>query len=193
MSRASKSWIDCQPPQPPLGCLHTLKSLPDSCLRHIKWLYLVHAAPAVAGLPPAKARMPQPLRSSAITAPSPLLRVVLPLCPRLGAQSLTGITPSAFSLRIEAISSHVPSKSLIQSHAAFEPDAAKAGLQDSAMTDPRATISPGFDINHAFSAVHRRFAFARLSGPCLMGSRPFVSATLTNIALNGSNSRWFEP
>jgi hypothetical protein len=60
------------------------------------------------------------------------------------------------------------------------------------MTYPGATTSPGFDINYMLSAVHRRFAFARLSGPYLMGSRPTVSATLTTIALNDSSSRWFE-
>ncbi|MFN9460783.1 MAG: hypothetical protein ACK6D7_25930, partial [Acidobacteriota bacterium] len=75
---------------------------------------------------------------------------------------------------------------------AFDPDAAKAGLQDSAMTYPGATTSPGFDIDYTLSAVHRRFASARLSGPYLIGSGPIVSATLTTIALNDSNSRWFE-
>ena len=111
--------------------------------------------------------------------------------PRIGTQSLTGITRSTRSLYIGTTGSHVPCKSLIQIHAAFEPDAARAGLQVSVIACPGVTIAPGFDINCAISAVHRRFAFARLSGPYLTGSRPAVSATLTTIALNNSGSRWF--
>jgi hypothetical protein len=111
--------------------------------------------------------------------------------PRIGTQSLTGIARSTHSLRIEATGSHVPRKSLIQIHAAFEPDAARAGLQVSALACPGTTTIPGFDIDYTFSAVHRRFAFARLSGPYLTGSRPAFSATLTTIALNDSSSRWF--
>ena len=110
---------------------------------------------------------------------------------RLGTQSLAGITRSARSLHIEATGSHVPYKSPIQIHAAFEPDVARAGLQASALACPGMTIDSGFDINCTLSAVHRRFAFARLSGPYLMGSCPIFSATLTTIALNDSSSRWF--
>ena len=111
--------------------------------------------------------------------------------PRLGTQSLAGITRLARSLRIGATGSHVPCKSLIQIHAAFEPDAARAGLQVSALACPGVTTTPGFDIDCTISAVHRRFAFARLSGPYLTGSCPAVTATLTTIALNDSSSRWF--
>ena len=111
--------------------------------------------------------------------------------PRIGTQSLAGITRSARSLCIGATGSHVPCKSLIQIHAAFEPDAARAGLQVSALAGPGVTTTPGFDIDCTISAVHRRFAFARLSGPYLTGSRPAVSARLTTIALNDGSSRWF--
>jgi hypothetical protein len=109
--------------------------------------------------------------------------------PRIGTQSLARITRSACSLCIEATGSHVPCKSLIQVHAAFEPDAAWAGLQVSAHTYPGVTTITGFDIVCTISAVHRRFAFARLPGPYLTGSRPVVSATFTTIALNDSSSR----
>ena len=61
--------------------LHTLEGLPDFPLRYVKRLCLLQAAPPIAGWPPAKTETPQPLRSSAITAPSSLLRAVLPLCP----------------------------------------------------------------------------------------------------------------
>jgi len=111
--------------------------------------------------------------------------------PRIGTQSLTGITRSTRSLCIGTTGSHVPCKSLIQIHAAFEPDAARAGLQDSAHACPGATTIPGFDIVCTVSTFHRRFAFARLSGPYLTGSCPAVSATLTTIALNDSSLRWF--
>lgn len=111
--------------------------------------------------------------------------------PRIGTQSLTGITRSARSLRIGTTGSHVPYKSLIQIRAAFEPDAARAGLQVSALACPGATTASGFDINYTLSAVHRRFAFARLSGPYLTESCPAVSATFTTIALDDSSSRWF--
>ena len=111
--------------------------------------------------------------------------------PRIGTQSLAGITRSTRSLHIGTTGSHVPCKSLIQVHAAFEPDAARAGLQVSALARPGVTTTPGFDINCTISAVHRRFAFARLSGPYLTGSCPAVSATLTTIALDDSSSRWF--
>ena len=42
------------------------------------------------------------------------------------------------------------------------------------------------------STRHQRFACARLSQPCLTGSRPAVSATLTTIAFDNSSLRWLE-
>src|ERR1700754_538608 len=109
--------------------------------------------------------------------------------PRIGTQGLTGIARSTRSLCIGATGSHVPCKSLIQVHAAFEPDAARAGLQVSAQAYPGTTTIPGSDIFHTISAFHRRFAFARLPGPHLTGSSPAFSATLTTIALYDSSSR----
>jgi hypothetical protein len=111
--------------------------------------------------------------------------------PRIGTQSPTGITRSTRSLYIGMTGSHVPCQSLIQIHAAFEPDATRAGLQVFALACPEVTTTLGFDIVCTISAVHRRFAYARLSGPYLTGSRPAVSATFTTIALNDSSSRWF--
>ena len=111
--------------------------------------------------------------------------------PRFGTQGLAGITRSACSLNIGATGSHVPCKSLIQIHAAFEPDAEWAGPQGSALSCPGTTTTPGFDIVHTISAFHRRFAFARLSESYLTGSCPAFSATLTTIALDDSSLRWF--
>jgi hypothetical protein len=100
---------------------------------------------------------------------------------------LSGASRSIVSLCIGTTGSPVPKESLIRIHAAFEPDAAWAGLQASAHTHPEVTTTLGSDINHTLSAVHRRFAFARLSGSYLTGSRPAVSTTLTTIALYDSS------
>jgi len=112
---------------------------------------------------------------------------------RIGTLTLAGASRLSFSLGIGATGSHVPYASLIQSHAAFEPDATQAGLQDSARIYPGATTISGFDIVHTLSAVHRRFAFAGLSGSHLTESSPAVSATLTTIALDDRSSQRFEP
>tara|TARA_B100000678_G_C18212220_1_gene503866 strand:- start:493 stop:843 length:351 start_codon:yes stop_codon:yes gene_type:complete len=111
--------------------------------------------------------------------------------PRIGTQDLSGVSRSVVSLGIGATGSPVPQKSLTQIHAAFEPDAAWAGLQGTAHTHPGVTTTPGSDINHTLSAVHRRFAFARLSGSYLTRSCPAVSTTLTTIALYDSSLWWF--
>src|SRR5262249_9646055 len=56
--------------------------------------------------------------------------------------------------------------------------------------DPGGRVTPRF--RHRLT-LHRRFACARLSQPCLPGSRPDVSATLTTIALNDSSSGGLRP
>ncbi len=66
---------------------------------------------------------------------------------------------------IATTGSHVPSKSLLWVHAAFQPDATEAGLQASASACPGMTTTPGSDIVDTISAFHRRFAFARLPRP----------------------------
>ncbi|MEN3141359.1 hypothetical protein ABDF71_25935 [Ochrobactrum sp. WV_118_8] len=111
--------------------------------------------------------------------------------PRIGTLALSGAARSVLSLGIGTTGSPVPQKSLTQIHAAFEPDAVWAGLQGTAHTHPGMTTTPGSDINHTLSAVHRRFAFARLSGSYLTGSCPAVSTTLTTIALYDSSLWWF--
>ena len=78
--------------------------------------------------------------------------------PRLGTQDLTGFTRSVFFLDIGTTGSRVPCKSLIQDHAAYGPDAVRAGLQVSAHTYPGANTTPGFDIDDTVSTGHQRFA-----------------------------------
>src|SRR5690348_15805232 len=68
-------------------------------------------------LPSGQSRTTSPLRSSPMTGPSSLLRVAPPLCPA-SVLSPLGSTYLDFSLRIGATGSHVPHRSLAQSHAA---------------------------------------------------------------------------
>src|SRR5215207_4346357 len=79
--------------------------------------------------------------------------------PRIGTRGLAGIARSAVSLCIGATGSHVPYESLILVHAAFEPGAARAGLQDSAQTYPAVTTTLGSDTIYTLSTGPRRFAF----------------------------------
>src|SRR5215831_19738227 len=46
--------------------------------------------------------------------------------------------------------------------------------------------------SNPLSTLHRRFACARLSQPCLTGSSPDFSATLTTMAFDHSSLRWLE-
>jgi hypothetical protein len=46
--------------------------------------------------------------------------------------------------------------------------------------------------SNPLSTLHRRFACARLSQPCLPESCPGVSATFTTIAFDDSSLRWLE-
>src|SRR3954465_3170986 len=71
--------------------------------------------------------------------------------PRLGCLILVGTTHLNFSLGIEATGSHVPCKSLVQSHATFMPDAAWAAIRPPPQTRPGLTTSPRFR--------HRPYAF----------------------------------
>jgi hypothetical protein len=67
----------------------------------------------------------QPLRSISITETSSLLRVAPPLC-FVSVLSFSWGLHLNFSLNIETTGSHVPHKSLTQSHAIFTPEAAWA-------------------------------------------------------------------
>jgi hypothetical protein len=64
-----------------------------------------------------------PLRSSPITGPSTLLQDDPPLC-FASVLSFSWDLHLNFSLNIETTGSHVPCKSLTQSHATFTPEAA---------------------------------------------------------------------
>ena len=111
--------------------------------------------------------------------------------PRIGTLALMGASHLSFSLGIGATGSHVPRKSLTQSHAAFMPDAARAAIRPPPRLVPGQRLLPGFDIVDTLSTRHQRFAFARLSEPHLTGSCPAFSATLTTTALDRRSLRWF--
>ena len=61
-------------------------------------------------------------------------------------------------------------------HAAFEPDAARAGLQGSALASPGVTIAPGFDINYTLSTV--------------MPREPLNLKAATAVGISMQPSRW---
>ena len=92
--------------------------------------------------------------------------------PRIGTLILTGAPRLDCSLRIGATGSHVPYKSLIQLHAAYVPDAARAAFRTAPELVPEARCTSGFDVISGISTRHQRFARARLSGPHLTESCP---------------------
>src|SRR6266542_1865259 len=95
-----------------------------------------------------------PLRSSAITAPSSLLRATPPLGPALVLSRSWG-RHLRFSLAIGATGSHVPHTSLDHGHAAFMPDAAWAvsrSLPDfSRINDSPPVLTSSLRFRHVFS------------------------------------------
>jgi hypothetical protein len=57
------------------------------------------------------------------------------------------------------------------------------------LSTPEVGSSPVLAAPNPRSTLHRRFAGARLSQPCLPETRPGVSTTLTTIALDDSSLR----
>jgi len=119
-------------------------------------------APPVTGWPPTKTGYRCPFGPVPLQNLQPYYGQLRP-CVLHWYLILIGATDLEVSLHIKTTGSHVPCKSPSRNHAAFEPDAAWAGIQGSAQTCPEMTTDLGFDINDAFSTIHRRFAFARLS------------------------------
>jgi hypothetical protein len=144
---------------------------PDVSLRNVKRLYLIHAVPPVAGWPLDKASPPRLLRSNSIAEPSHLLRRFVPV-PCIGTQALVGFTtwPSPFASERQVLP--FQTRACFQVHGAIMQDAARAGLQDSALASHGATTIVGFDMVFTLSAGHRQFAYARLPESHLTGSGP---------------------
>src|SRR5258708_25527224 len=68
------------------------------------------------------------------------------------------------------------------------PDAARADFRVLPSCSRRQGQPPILTSSNPLSTLHRRFACARLSQPCLPESCPGVSATLTTIACGGLRS-----
>ena len=83
----------------------------------------ISSSPALAGLAESFFELTHPLRSISITETSSLLQNDPPLC-LASVLSFSWDLHLNFSLNIEATDSHVPHKSLTQSHAIFTPEAA---------------------------------------------------------------------
>src|SRR4249919_3364622 len=88
--------------------------------------------------------------------------------------------------------SHVPYKSQVELRAAYMPDAAWAVSGHPPSLSRRTGHPPVLTSPNLLSTLLQRFACARLSQPCLPGSCPDVSATLTTNAFDESSLRWLE-
>ncbi len=110
--------------------------------------------------------MSQPLRSISITETSSLLRVGPPLCPASVLSCLWDLHLH-FSLSIRTTGSHVPYKSLTQSHAISMPEAAQAvnrfPLNLSRSWNRSSVLTSSLSFRHLIEW----FAYARLSEPHL--------------------------
>ena len=75
------------------------------------------------------------------------------------------------------IGSHVPHKSLAELRAAYMPDVTRA-VSGIPRADPEGRVTPPvLTSSNPLSTLLQRFTCARLSQPCLPGSRPNVSRT----------------
>jgi hypothetical protein len=131
-----------------------------------------------------------PLRSATITAASSLLRGSPPLSGAsvLSASRLEPLAPFPCHRRQ---GSHVPYRSLIELRAAYTPDAARSVSGHPPSLSRRKGHPAVLTSPNPLSTLQKQFACARLSRPCLLGSCPNVSATLTTMAFDHSRSRWF--
>jgi hypothetical protein len=104
----------------------------------------------------------QPLRSIPITETSSLLQVAPPLCFASVLSFSWGLHLN-FSLNIETTGSHVPHKSLTQSHATFTPEAAWAVNRFPPNLSRTQYSSPVLTSSIIFRRLIEWFACARLS------------------------------
>jgi hypothetical protein len=132
----------------------------------------------------------QPLRSIPITETSSLLRVAPPLC-FASVLSFSWDLHLNFSLNIETTGSHVPCKSLTQSHAIFTPEATWAVNRLPPNLSRTQYSSPVLTSSIIFRRLIEWFACARLSESYLPRSYAvtFPKRSLpwlfTNAALGG--------
>ena len=134
-------------------------------------------------------RTTQPLRSSPITGPSTLLRAA----PRFGTLALAVGAACGLSLHVVGVNQAQVLTFQTKAGSSFAPPIRRMPLgqyQGIPRTDPGGRVSPRvLTSSNPISTLLQRFACARLSQPCLMGSCPNVSATFTTIAFDDSSLR----
>ena len=135
---------------------------------------LIHRAPPVTGWPRALAEQRSPFGPVPLQNLHPYYELLRPCAPHRYSDPC-GFSRLDASFYIGATGSHVPYKSLIRLRAAYMPDAARAAFRPTPELIPEARRTSGFDITSGISTRHQRFAFVRLSGPYLTGSRPAFS------------------
>ncbi len=139
------------------------------------------------------------LRSTAITAASPLLRTGPP------ASAATVLSASRF-LPLDALPlasrhkhemqyrhppSHVPCRSRRPDSRRLHAGHHLANKRAPARLIPGLLGCPGFDATYLVSTRQQRFAYARLSGPHLTHICAF-SSSLTTTVINQRSMRWFD-
>ena len=140
---------------------------------------------------------PQLRLNNAAPSVQPHYRAFLPTTscsvpvPRIGNLVLADLAACDFSLCIGAQVLPFRTKAWLS----FAPPPCRMPLgpsQASPKLIPEEWPPPVLTSPNRFSTRHQRFACARLSQPCLTGSCPAVSATLTTMAFDHSSLRWLE-
>ena len=141
--------------------------------------------------------MIRPLRSTAITAASALLRDGPPLCPgsvlspsRFPPLGVLPTAPPTSNGTPGTTGSPVPCKSLDRARALFTGHR-WASKQVPAQLIPGPPTTPGSDVTLSISTRQQGFGCTRLHDPHLTHSRRAVSVTLTTPALDRRSSRRF--
>jgi hypothetical protein len=124
------------------------------------------SSPAHAGLTFACCELAHPLRSRPITGPSTPILGDPPLC-LASVLSFSRDLHLNFSLNIETTGSHVPCRSLTQSHATFTPEAAQAVKRLPLNLSRTLHRSPVLTSPITFRRLIEWFACTRLSGSYL--------------------------
>ena len=174
--------------------LHTLEGFPDFPFGDVERLYLAHGLlPLPVGLWPRlnnAAPSLQPHYRTFITTTgcsAPVLRIGTLALAVGSACGLSlhaiGVTEPRFSRSIRK-----PGRASRRLHAGCR----SGRIRHPPSSSRRKGHPPVLTSPNPLSTLHRRFACARLSRPCLRDHRPSVSATLTTPALDRGSLRWLE-
>ncbi len=91
---------------------------------------------------------------------------------RIGTLILAVVAACDLSLGIGTTGSHVPYKSLVELRAAYTPDAVQSVSEHPPNSSRELSQPPVLTSPKQISTLPQRFAYARLSQPCLPGSLP---------------------